>query len=129
MGMAKPGGQSSGPALPSHRPDKPTLAFTARSRRMVADMPANKPSDAEYAPSPNLVRSRSRAALFEAGSHSIWISPMLRSSIRIRRARTLAGLTQTALAARLGVQRTAVTQWECERGTSPSVEHLSQIAR
>lgn len=53
---------------------------------------------------------------------------MLKSSIRIRRARTVAGLTQAALAARLGVQRTAVTQWECERGTSPSVEHLSQIA-
>lgn len=54
---------------------------------------------------------------------------MLKSSLRIRRARTLAGFTQAVLAARLGVQRTAVTQWECERGTSPSVEHLSQVAR
>lgn len=73
------------------------------------------------------VRSRSRAALLAESSY-MWAWAMLKSSIRIRRARTLAGLTQAALASRLGVQRTAVTQWECERGTSPSVEHMSQIA-
>lgn len=51
------------------------------------------------------------------------------ASIRIRRARTLAGFTQAKLAARLGVQRSAVTQWENPNGTSPSVEHLSHIAQ
>ncbi|GAA5074757.1 helix-turn-helix domain-containing protein [Lysobacter panacisoli] len=49
-------------------------------------------------------------------------------SIRIRRARTQALLTQAELARRLGVQRSAVTQWERDAGTRPSVEHLSQIA-
>jgi transcriptional regulator with XRE-family HTH domain len=47
---------------------------------------------------------------------------------RIRRARTQAGLTQTEVARRLGVQRSAVTQWERKGGTTPSVEHLAQIA-
>lgn len=49
-------------------------------------------------------------------------------SIRIRRARTQASLTQSELSKRLGIQRSAVTQWEREFGTSPSVEHLSMIA-
>lgn len=47
---------------------------------------------------------------------------------RVRRARTLAALTQIAMARRLGVQRSAVTQWEREGGTTPSVAHLAQIA-
>ncbi|GAB2507508.1 helix-turn-helix domain-containing protein [Lysobacter humi (ex Lee et al. 2017)] len=47
---------------------------------------------------------------------------------RIRRARTQAGLTQGALAGRLGIKRSAVTQWEHPHGTRPSVEHLIQIA-
>lgn len=49
-------------------------------------------------------------------------------SSRIRRARSLKGITQTELARRIGVQRSAVTQWEREEGTSPSVVHLAQIA-
>lgn len=49
-------------------------------------------------------------------------------SQRIRRARTGAGLSQAALAARLGIKRSAVTQWEHPRGTKPSLEHLIRIA-
>lgn len=50
-------------------------------------------------------------------------------SLRIRQARTRARLTQTELSRRVGVQRSAVTQWERENGTSPSVHHLTRIAR
>lgn len=50
-------------------------------------------------------------------------------SVRIRRARTQSGLTQAALAQRLCVQRSAVTQWERDPGTTPSVGHLAQIAQ
>ncbi|MDR7136023.1 transcriptional regulator with XRE-family HTH domain [Lysobacter niastensis] len=53
---------------------------------------------------------------------------MFSMASRIRRARTMAALTQTELARRLGVQRSAVTQWERDHGTSPSVGHLAQIA-
>lgn len=53
---------------------------------------------------------------------------MAKMSLRIRRARTQVPLTQTELARRLGVQRSAVTQWERDHGTTPSVEHLAQIA-
>jgi transcriptional regulator with XRE-family HTH domain len=54
--------------------------------------------------------------------------PMSAMSLRIRRARTQALLTQAELSRRLGIQRSAVTQWERELGTSPSVEHLAMIA-
>ena len=47
---------------------------------------------------------------------------------RIRRARVAAGLTQSELARRLGIQRSAVTQWERAGGTSPSLGHLASIA-
>ena len=47
---------------------------------------------------------------------------------RIRRSRTRAGLSQTALALRIGIKRSAVTQWEHPHGTKPSVEHLIRIA-
>lgn len=47
---------------------------------------------------------------------------------RIRRARILAHLTQAELARRLGVQRSAVTQWERDAGTHPNVAHLAEIA-
>ncbi|UNK51175.1 helix-turn-helix domain-containing protein [Lysobacter sp. S4-A87] len=49
-------------------------------------------------------------------------------SSRIRRARVAARLTQAELARRLSVQRSAVTQWERESGTHPSLSHLTQIA-
>lgn len=47
---------------------------------------------------------------------------------RIRKARLLSGLSQAELARRVGVRRSAVTQWEHPAGTSPSTEHLIQIA-
>lgn len=53
---------------------------------------------------------------------------MLSISTRIRRARALATLTQADLARRLGIQRSAVTQWERDGGTTPNVAHLAQVA-
>ena len=49
-------------------------------------------------------------------------------SSRVRKARSLAGLSQGGLAKRVGVQRSAVTQWERPGGTLPNVDHLMQIA-
>ncbi|MEG3191099.1 helix-turn-helix transcriptional regulator [Lysobacter sp. D1-1-M9] len=49
-------------------------------------------------------------------------------SSRIRRARGMANLTQTSLALRVGVKRSAVAQWECTAGTAPSTRHLAQVA-
>lgn len=51
------------------------------------------------------------------------------SSSRVRKARALASLSQAELARRIGVQRSAVTQWERHGGTLPNVEHLMQIAQ
>ncbi|NOT87641.1 MAG: helix-turn-helix transcriptional regulator [Lysobacter sp.] len=47
---------------------------------------------------------------------------------RIRKARLSARLTQAELARRVGVKRSAVTQWEHPLGTTPSMHHLIQIA-
>jgi transcriptional regulator with XRE-family HTH domain len=47
---------------------------------------------------------------------------------RIRRARDIAGLSQTRLAAQVEVQRSAVSQWEHAVGTRPTVENLAKIA-
>ena len=49
-------------------------------------------------------------------------------SLRIRKARATAGLSQAEIALRVGVKRSAVTQWEHPAGTRPSVDHLIQIA-
>ena len=46
---------------------------------------------------------------------------------RIRVARRTAGLSQTQLAAELGLQRSAVSHWEAQRG-KPSMTHLRQLA-
>jgi len=54
---------------------------------------------------------------------------MISMPSRIRRARTLASLSQAELARRVGVKGSAVTQWESQSGTTPSVDHLAQIAR
>jgi transcriptional regulator with XRE-family HTH domain len=48
--------------------------------------------------------------------------------VRVRRARTAAGFSQAELARRVGVERSAVTQWERAQGTTPSVAHLAKIA-
>ncbi|MET0583177.1 MAG: helix-turn-helix transcriptional regulator [Pseudoxanthomonas sp.] len=53
---------------------------------------------------------------------------MTSMSLRIRRSRLLASLSQSELARRIGIQRSAVTQWERNDGTVPSVGHLAQIA-
>jgi transcriptional regulator with XRE-family HTH domain len=53
---------------------------------------------------------------------------MLQLRSRIRRARARSALTQAELAKRLGVKRSAVSQWEAAAGTTPSVAHLTQIA-
>lgn len=47
---------------------------------------------------------------------------------RVRSARRAAGLSQEALAVRLGIRRAAVTQWEQMDGTQPSVANLLQTA-
>jgi transcriptional regulator with XRE-family HTH domain len=47
---------------------------------------------------------------------------------RIREARGRVGVSQEEFAARLGVSRGAVAQWEMEKGTSPSVKNLEQVA-
>jgi transcriptional regulator with XRE-family HTH domain len=49
-------------------------------------------------------------------------------SIRIRRARAIAAFSQGELARRVGVKRSAVTQWERVDGTLPSMEHMIRIA-
>jgi transcriptional regulator with XRE-family HTH domain len=47
---------------------------------------------------------------------------------RIRLSRRHAGLSQAALGAAVGVQRSAVGHWEAARGKFPSVAHLREIA-
>lgn len=47
---------------------------------------------------------------------------------RIRLARRHSGLSQMALAAAVGVQRSAVSHWESTQGKHPKVAHLRQIA-
>lgn len=53
---------------------------------------------------------------------------MASMALRIRRCRTLARLSQGELATRVGVHRSAVTQWERDGGTHPSIEHLAAIS-
>ena len=47
---------------------------------------------------------------------------------RIRLARRHAGLSQAALGAAVGVQRSAVGHWESAQGKFPSVSHLREVA-
>lgn len=47
---------------------------------------------------------------------------------RIRKARAQSQLSQLALAARLGVHRSAVAQWEQADGTTPSLANLQALA-
>lgn len=47
---------------------------------------------------------------------------------RVRRARALSGITQSMLARKVGVHRSAVAQWESPIGHTPSMEHLIAIA-
>lgn len=50
------------------------------------------------------------------------------SQQRIRLARRHAGLSQAALGAAVGVQRSAVSHWEASDGKHPSVNHLRAVA-
>ncbi|MFC4728355.1 helix-turn-helix transcriptional regulator [Coralloluteibacterium thermophilus] len=50
-------------------------------------------------------------------------------SNRIRQARGLLPMTQAELARQVGVQRSAVAQWEQHNGTAPSIRHMLQIAQ
>lgn len=47
---------------------------------------------------------------------------------RIRRARALARVSQSQLAAQVGVTRSAVAQWESKANVRPSMDHLSSVA-
>lgn len=47
---------------------------------------------------------------------------------RIRLARRHAGLSQSALAATVGVQRSSVSHWEASDGKTPSARHLRDVA-
>lgn len=53
---------------------------------------------------------------------------MVTLPLRIRRARAVARITQSELARRLDVKRSAVRQWESAHGTTPNVAHLIRIA-
>jgi transcriptional regulator with XRE-family HTH domain len=47
---------------------------------------------------------------------------------RIRTARRRLKLSQAALASAVGVQRSAVTQWEAPKGKSPTVNNMRRVA-
>ena len=49
-------------------------------------------------------------------------------AVRIRQARRLSGLSQQTLGTRLGVQRSAVSNWESKGATLPSIQNLIAIA-
>lgn len=52
----------------------------------------------------------------------------LKLQARIRRARRHAGFSQAALAERIDVRRSAVSNWESVSGVSPSMQNLAAIA-
>lgn len=52
----------------------------------------------------------------------------MNSQQRIRLARRHAGLSQSALADAVGVQRSAVSHWEAVQGKSPSMSNLRRVA-
>lgn len=53
---------------------------------------------------------------------------MFQHAARIKQARKDAGLSQATLAERLGVDRSAVAQWERNNAAGPTVGHLTKIA-
>lgn len=48
--------------------------------------------------------------------------------VRIRSARRRANLSQAELAERMGLHRSAVSQWELVDGTMPSLDNLARLA-
>ena len=71
------------------------------------------------------------ATLYSAhrGLYGLEISVLVEMHARIREARRRTGVSQEEFAAKLKVSRGAVGQWEMERGTTPSVKNLEQIAK
>jgi ribosome-binding protein aMBF1 (putative translation factor) len=69
-----------------------------------------------------------------AGVYSLGVSKSTRPRLegpthgRIRRLRAALGLTQVELAARLGVHKTLVSQWELGKGL-PANEHREALAK
>lgn len=53
---------------------------------------------------------------------------MFQHAARINQARTAAGLSQAALAASIGVDRSTVARWERNNAVVPKVGHLGKIA-
>jgi transcriptional regulator with XRE-family HTH domain len=53
---------------------------------------------------------------------------MFQHAARIKQARKDAGFSQASLAAHLGVDRSAVAQWERQTAAGPTVGHLAEIA-
>ncbi len=54
--------------------------------------------------------------------------PMKSLTNRVRQARRAAAQSQSDLASHVGVQRSAVAQWERQGGSRPTTENLSKIA-
>lgn len=52
----------------------------------------------------------------------------MNASTRIKLARRRSALSQIALAASVGVQRSAVSHWESPQGKNPTVQHLRRLA-
>lgn len=53
----------------------------------------------------------------------------LNLGVRIKQARQHAQMTQTELAKALGLNRSAVAQWEGHRKIGPTTHHLAQVAQ
>jgi transcriptional regulator with XRE-family HTH domain len=53
---------------------------------------------------------------------------MFQLALRIKESRTAAKLSQAALARQLGLDRSAVAQWERDNAVGPTVGNLSRIA-
>jgi len=54
--------------------------------------------------------------------------PMFQHAARIKQARKDSGFSQAALASRLGVDRSAVAQWERKDGAKPTTDNMGKIA-
>src|SRR3546814_1150338 len=89
------------------------MAITARQALAIGTNGASIPSNPVQCPT---------EPCMSLDSH-----PSSASAQRIRLARRTAGLSQAQLALELGVQRSAVSHWEAQRG-KPSMNHLRQLA-
>lgn len=73
-------------------------------------------------------RRRQRILSFRMNDYLPKLRPMMIGA-RIRQARERSGLSQTALAHKLGITRSACSQWEADDGTAPRRERLEQLAQ